>query len=134
MPMASSGKQPQQTSKNRAFSQSLGHAWDGLRALFHYERNFRKHLAVGSLAVIAGLILRLTLNEWLWLVLAIFLVLIAETLNTIVEAVVDLVVGQHYHDLAKRAKDVAAGGVLMAAIFAVIVGALVMLPAFMRWF
>ncbi|WP_341778355.1 diacylglycerol kinase family protein [Levilactobacillus sp. HBUAS70063] len=133
MPMASSDKH-QQTSKNRAFVQSLGHAWDGLRALFHYERNFRKHLAVGSLAVIAGVILRLTLNEWLWLVLAIFLVLIAETLNTIVEAVVDLVVGTTYHDLAKRAKDVAAGGVLLAAIFAVIVGALVMLPALSRWF
>src|SRR5699024_7952443 len=99
MPMASSDKH-QQTGKNRAFVQSLGHAWDGLRALFHYERNFRKHLAVGSLAVIAGVILRLTLNEWLWLVLAIFLVLIAETLNTIVEAVVDLVVGTTYHDLA----------------------------------
>lgn len=89
---------------------------------------------VGSLAVIAGLILRLTVNEWLWLVLAIFLVLIAETLNTIVEAVVDLIVGETYHDLAKRAKDVAAGGVLMAAVFAVIVGVLVMLPALLRWF
>lgn len=133
MPMASSDKN-KQTGKNRAFVQSLGHAWDGLRALFHYERNFRKHLLVGSLAVIAGAILRLTLNEWLWLVLAIFLVLIAETLNTIVEAVVDLVVGTTYHDLAKRAKDVAAGGVLLAAIFAVIVGALVMLPALSRWF
>ncbi len=132
--MASSDKQQKQTGKNRAFVQSLGHAWDGLRALFHYERNFRKHLAVGTLAVIAGMVLRLTLNEWLWLVLAIFLVLIAETLNTIVEAVVDLVVGTTYHDLAKRAKDVAAGGVLLAAMFAVIVGALVMLPALSRWF
>ncbi|KRL97582.1 diacylglycerol kinase [Levilactobacillus hammesii DSM 16381] len=131
--MASNDKN-KQTGKNRAFVQSLGHAWDGLRALFHYERNFRKHLLVGSLAVIAGAILRLSLNEWLWLVLAIFLVLIAETLNTIVEAVVDLVVGTTYHDLAKRAKDVAAGGVLLAAIFAVIVGALVMLPALSRWF
>jgi len=84
--------------------------------------------------VIAGLILQLTINEWLWLMLAIFLVLIAETLNTIVEAVVDLVVGQTYHELAKRAKDVAAGGVLLAALFAVRVGALVMLPALGRWF
>ncbi|AKP65688.1 diacylglycerol kinase family protein [Levilactobacillus koreensis] len=133
MPMALSDK-AKQTGKNRAFRQSLGHAWDGLRALFRYERNFRKHLVVGTLAVIAGAILRLTLNEWLWLVLAIFLVLIAETLNTIVEAVVDLIVGETYHDLAKRAKDIAAGGVLMAAIFAVIVGALVMLPALGRWF
>nr|WP_191988184.1 diacylglycerol kinase family protein [Levilactobacillus enshiensis] len=123
-----------QTGKNRAFRQSLGHAWDGLRALFRYERNFRKHLVVGTLAIVAGVILRLTLNEWLWLVLAIFLVLIAETLNTIVEAVVDLIVGETYHDLAKRAKDIAAGGVLLAAIFAVIVGALVMLPALGRWF
>ncbi|MEN2359572.1 diacylglycerol kinase family protein [Levilactobacillus brevis] len=133
MLMASSDKH-RQTGKNRAFCQSLGHALEGLQALFHYERNFRKHLLFGSLAVIAGLILQLTINEWLWLMLAIFLVLIAETLNTIVEAVVDLVVGQTYHELAKRAKDVAAGGVLLAALFAVIVGALVMLPALGRWF
>jgi len=105
-----------------------------LHALFHYERNFRKHLLLGSLAIIVGAILRLTVNEWLWLMLAIFLVLIAETLNTIVEAMVDLVVGQTYHELAKRAKDVAAGGVLLAAIFAVVVGCLVMLPALARWF
>ena len=132
MLMASRDKH-RQTGKNRAFRQSLGHALEGLQALFHYERNFRKHLLFGSLAVIAGLILQLTINEWR-LMLAIFLVLIAETLNTIVEAVVDLVVGQTYHELAKRAKDVAAGGVLLAALFAVIVGALVMLPALGRWF
>lgn len=132
--MASSDKTPRQTGKNRAFRQSLGHAVDGLSALYRYERNFRKHLLVGSVAVLAGILLRLTLNEWLWLTLAIFLVLIAETLNTIVEAVVDLVVGQTYHDLAKRAKDVAAGGVLLAALFAIVVGCLVMLPALSRWF
>jgi len=134
MPMASSDKPTRQTGKNHAFRQSLGHALDGLHALFHYERNFRKHLLLGSLAIIVGAILRLTVNEWLWLMLAIFLVLIAETLNTIVEAMVDLVVGQTYHELAKRAKDVAAGGVLLAAIFAVVVGCLVMLPALARWF
>ena len=124
----------QQTGKNRAFRQSLGHALDGLQALVRTERNFRKHLVVGTLAVLAGIILQLTVNEWLWLTLAIFLVLIAETLNTIVEAVVDLIVGQTYHELAKRAKDVAAGRVLLAAAFAVVVGCLVMLPAILRWF
>lgn len=124
----------QQTGKNRAFRQSLRHALDGLQALVRTERNFRKHLVVGILAVLAGIILQLTVNEWLWLTLAIFLVLIAETLNTIVEAVVDLIVGQTYHELAKRAKDVAAGGVLLAAAFAVVVGCLVMLPAILRWF
>lgn len=132
--MASNDKQPRQTGKNRAFRQSLGHALDGLVTLFRTERNFRKHIAIGTIAALVGLILRLTVNEWLWLMLAIFLVLIAETINTIVEAVVDLIVGQTYHDLAKRAKDVAAGGVLLAAIFAVVVGCLVMLPALMRWF
>lgn len=129
--MASSDKQ---TGKNRAFGQSLRHALDGLKALYRYERNFRKHLIFGTLAVLAGIILQLTVNEWLWLTLAIFLVLIAETVNTIVEAVVDLVVGKNYHHLAKRAKDVAAGGVLLAALFAVVVACLVMLPALARWF
>lgn len=134
MPMASNGKPTRQTGKNHNFWQSLGHALDGLHVLYHLERNFRKHLLVGGLAVLVGIILRLTVNEWLWLTLAIFFVLTAETLNTIVEAVVDLIVGKTYADLAKRAKDVAAGGVLLAALFALVVGCLVMLPALARWF
>lgn len=134
MPMASNDNKPKQVVKNRAFWQSFCHAADGLIALYRHERNFRKHLALAALAVIVGLLVRLTVNEWLWLVLAIFMVLIAETVNTIVETVVDLIVGQTYHALAKRAKDVAAGGVLLAAGFAVVVGCLVILPALWRWF
>ncbi|KRN02589.1 diacylglycerol kinase [Levilactobacillus senmaizukei DSM 21775 = NBRC 103853] len=132
--MGSNDKPTRQTGKNHAFLQSLGHAWDGLRSLFHYERNFRKHLILGAVTLILGVVLQVSLTDWLWLVMAIFLVLFSETLNTIVEAVVDLVVGTTYHDLAKRAKDIAAGGVLLAAFFAVIVGAIILLPALLKRF
>ncbi|MDN6436445.1 diacylglycerol kinase family protein, partial [Lentilactobacillus parabuchneri] len=55
----------------------------------------------------------------------------SEVLNTIVENVVDLIVGHHFDALAKRAKDVAAGGVLLSALFAVIIGMLIFVPKFL---
>jgi diacylglycerol kinase (ATP) len=54
--------------------------------------------------------------------------MILELLNTALESVVDLTVGQSYHDLAKIAKDCAAGAVLLAAIAAVMVGGCLLLP------
>src|SRR5438105_2825925 len=73
------------------------------------------------LALLAGVIYGLTRAELLVLLFSIALVLIAEMFNTAVEAVVDLVT-QSYHPLAKHAKDVAAGAVLVAALNAIVVG------------
>ncbi|WP_369404384.1 diacylglycerol kinase family protein [Secundilactobacillus collinoides] len=88
-----------------------------MKSLVLTERNFRKHLVFAILAVVLGIIVRLTINEWLWVTLAIFMVVTAEVLNTVVESIVDLVVGERYEAAAKKAKDVAAGGVLLAAFF-----------------
>ena len=68
----------------------------------------------------------------MWILLAIFLVFSAEFLNTVTEAVTDLLSEHHYDRYVKRAKDVAAGGVLLTAIFAVLIGLLVFIPAIMR--
>ncbi len=74
-----------------------------------------------------GFLLRIERDEWLALVLTIALVLAAEGVNTAVEAVVDLA-SPVYHPLAKVAKDVAAGTVLLTAIASVIVGLILFLP------
>lgn len=128
------GLNDKQVNKNRNFFQSLVHALDGVYGLVSTERNFRKHIVLATIAVMMGIWLQLSINEWLWITLAIFVVVVAEVLNTVVEAIVDLIVGYHYHDGAKKAKDVAAGGVLIAACFAVIIGCLIFIPVLMQKF
>lgn len=117
-----------QVTKNTNFIMSLRHALDGLVAIFKDERNFRKHLVVSVLVVILGIIFHLKPDEWLWIVVAIFAVLILEMVNTIIENMVDLIVDYRYHPLAKKIKDIAAGAVLVTAVFATIIGVLIFLP------
>ncbi len=120
--------------KNRKFSHSLRHACDGLITLFKEERNFRFELICLSLVVIAGLIFHLPISEWLWLIAASALVLIAEAANTAIENLTDLASHLHSNDFAKKAKDIAAGMVLLAAAFAVIVAGLIFIPRIIALF
>ncbi|MDR0921516.1 MAG: diacylglycerol kinase family protein [Lactobacillales bacterium] len=114
--------------KNRDFRSSLDFAYTGIKTVFREERNMRKHLASAIAAVIFGFLFRLNRYEWLWLIAAIFLVMIMETFNTVAENIVDLITDYHFHPLAKIAKDMAAGAVLMTSIFAGIVGLILFLP------
>ncbi len=91
------------------------------------QRNMRVHLLAALAAVIAGLILRISAVDWACVLLAIGMVLTAEALNTVVEALADLCT-EEFHPLAKIAKDTAAGAVLIAAAAAVGVGVAVFLP------
>jgi diacylglycerol kinase (ATP) len=100
---------------------SFRYALDGILHGFRAQRHMRFHFIVAVLALLAGVIYGLTRAELLVLLFSIALVLIAEMFNTAVEAVVDLVT-QTYHPLAKHAKDVAAGAVLVAALNAIVVG------------
>ena len=92
----------------------------------------RFHLLAAVGAILLGWLLKVSTLEWLWLALAIFTVISAEFTNTVVEALVDLIVHHHYDLGAKYAKDVAAGAVLCAAVFAVVVGLLIFLPRLMK--
>jgi diacylglycerol kinase len=74
-----------------------------------------------------GLVLGLSTLEWAIFVLTVGLVLAAEMVNTMIESLVDLVTGE-YHNLARIAKDVAAGIVLLTSIGSVLVGTLIFLP------
>ncbi|MCL0329340.1 diacylglycerol kinase family protein [Apilactobacillus xinyiensis] len=121
-----------QIGKNKNFCQSLMHALQGIWALITEERNFRFHILASAFAFMLGIFLKININDWLWIVTAIFLVIAAEVLNTIVETVVDLIVDNHYSILAKKAKDVAAGGVLISALFAIIIGCLIFIPSFLK--
>lgn len=106
---------------------SFEFALSGLRGILLQERNFKIQLFIGTVAIILGFILNLSLAEWLDLVIVITLVLIFELINTSIEEIVDLV-SPEIQEKAKIAKDVAAGTVLVAAMGSVIVGALLFIP------
>jgi diacylglycerol kinase (ATP) len=115
---------------------SFRYAFAGLRYLLWTQRNAKIHTAIGLAAVALGFVLGIDRNEWLTLTLMITIVLAAEGINTAIEAAVDLA-SPTYHPLAKIAKDVGAGTVLLTAVASVIVGLLLflphLLPFVMRW-
>lgn len=106
---------------------SFGYAFAGLWWTIKTQRNMRIHCAIGLGVILLGLLLRLSAVELAIVVLAATLVLAAEMLNTVVEAAVDLA-SPTYHPLAKIAKDVAAGAVLVTALGAAAAGLLVFVP------
>ncbi|MEI5988731.1 diacylglycerol kinase [Enterococcus termitis] len=125
MPMDSKDKQ---TTKNKHFVASLEFALQGIKTVFKEERNMRTHVFMGIVAIVAGFIFQLVISEWLWLLLAIFLVLVMEMINTVFENVVDMVTDFHFHPIGKKIKDMAAGAVLITTVFAVVVGVLLFVP------
>lgn len=118
------------TPVNRTMKRLLGsfvYARAGLYYLFQTQANARIHLSIGAVVVLTGLWLGLPAHDWALLALTIGFVLVAEALNTALEAAVDLTSPQ-MHPLAKRAKDVGAGAVLLAAVMSVVVGLLILGP------
>lgn len=118
--------------QNLTFKSSFGYAWSGIKCAFKEEKSMKRHFVLGSLAIIAGIICRLTITEWLWIILAIFLVTSFEMVNTAVENLVDLVTDYKYHELAKKVKDIMAGAVMWISILSVIIALLIYLPALLR--
>jgi diacylglycerol kinase (ATP) len=106
---------------------SVGYALKGISIVLRTQHNAWLH-AVATVAVgIAGALLHFSRDEWCWIVFAIVGVWTAEALNTAIELLVDLV-SPSYHPIAGKAKDVAAGAVLIAALGAVAIGVLIIGP------
>lgn len=101
-------------------------ALSGLVYTFKTQRHMRFHLYVVLVVIVMAIRFGLRLRELLVLLFVISLVLVAEMFNSAIEATVDLV-QPHYHPLAKFAKDIAAGAVLITTIVALVVGALMLL-------
>ena len=114
--------------KNRTLMSSMEFAITGIITAFKEERNMRKHMVSAILATLAGAIFRLSAMEWLFLFLAIFLVITLEMINSAIENVVDLASDYHFSMLAKNAKDMAAGAVLVVSAYAVVTGLIIFVP------
>ena len=107
---------------------SFRYAWLGVSYAFQTQRNFRVHVVLGAIAIGLALGLGISTTDLAIVALTIAAVLVMELLNTALESVVDLTVEQTYHELARIAKDCSAGAVLIAAIAAVVVAAMLLVP------
>lgn len=110
--------------RERSWRLTFRHAWEGIVYASRTQINMRVHVAAALLVGLMGYILHISAIDWLFVITAMALVLVAEMINTAIETTVDLI-SPEFHPLAKIAKDTAAGAVLMAAVFAVIVGCIV---------
>ncbi|MEQ9809325.1 diacylglycerol kinase family protein [Streptococcus jiangjianxini] len=114
--------------KNRTLTASMEFAVTGVVNAYREERNMRKHMISTFLAVLAGIVFQISAVEWLFLLLSIFLVISFEIVNSAIENVVDLASDYHFSMLAKNAKDMAAGAVLVISGYALLTGLIIFVP------
>ena len=114
------------TEKNKHFITSLEFAIQGIKTVFQEERNMRAHVVFGLMAILVAFLLGVSVLEWLWIFLAVFLVWIVEIINTVFDC--------HFHPIGKKIKDMAAGAVLVTSVFAIIVGVIIFLPKIIELF
>lgn len=117
--------------KPKNWLESANLAIEGILYVVRTQRHMRWHFLSAIVILIISLLLGLTKLEFIALTLAIILVLLAEMLNTAVEVAVDLF-HEEFHPLAKIAKDIAAGAVLIAASGAIVIGYLILFPQINR--
>lgn len=106
---------------------SFGYALAGIKAVVRTEKNMQIHLFVAVLVIVLGFIFHISVSEWLAVIICIGLVFSAETMNTAIEKLVDLVSPERKPQ-AGNIKDIAAGGVFLAAMISVVVGIVIFLP------
>jgi len=106
---------------------SFKFAFNGIRILFVNEHNAWIHLAAAMLVIIAGIVLKISISEWLAVLIAIGLVFTSEAINTSIEKLSDFISPERQNSI-KEVKDLASAGVLISAITALIIGIIVFAP------
>ncbi len=106
---------------------SFVYAFKGIAHAFKTQANFRIHLLISALVIMGGFWYGISTAEWIWIIFAIGMVISAELFNTALEILTDLV-SPCKNEKAGKAKDLAAGAVLMAAITAAAIGLVIFLP------
>jgi len=115
--------------KARSLLDSFNYAFEGILYAFKTQRNIRLHFVATVLVLLSSLIFKINKLEFLMLMVAIAFVVMAEMINTAIEASIDLFT-QEYHFRAAIAKNVAAGAVLVSSGVALVVGFLIFFPKF----
>lgn len=110
---------------------SFRYAFRGIVALLIHEHNARIHLFILIIVIIAGLLFRITETDWMAILFVTGLVFITECFNTAVEYLSDQITAEENENI-RRAKDVAAAGVLISALISAVTGIIIFLPEIFR--
>jgi diacylglycerol kinase (ATP) len=113
--------------KNRI--KAVKYAAKGFWILITTESSIIAQMVIAIAMTILGFVMQLSINEWLFQIMAIALVLVAEGINTTIEYLADYIQPKHDKKIGKL-KDISAGAVLFAAIFAIIIGLIIYIPKF----
>ena len=113
--------------KNKCLINSFKYACMGIKSAIKSERNMKIHVLATLIVIALGFFFKLEPLEWVACIFSIVIVISSEMLNTAIETIVDLV-SPNINPLAKKAKDIAAGSVLVMAIGAFLVGLIIFIP------
>ena len=116
----------------KRFFKSLAYALSGIRAAFKSEQSFRIHTIALVIAVAMGAYLELSRAAWGFVIFAVGFVLTAELFNTAIERLGDEAANGQQKQVIKKAKDIAAGAVLISALTALVIGILFLLVPLMQ--
>lgn len=106
---------------------SFKYAICGIFTAFKEEKNMKVHVAIMIIVIIAGILLKINMQEWIICSILFGLVIASELFNTAIEITVDLAMPKK-NENAKKAKDVSAGAVLINAIVAIVIGGIIFIP------
>ncbi|GLB58244.1 diacylglycerol kinase family protein [Cytobacillus sp. NCCP-133] len=118
--------------RTHGFLKSFAFAFAGIKSALMKERNLQIHVVISIAVILLGGVLSISRIEWIMILFAIGGMLSLELMNTAIERVVDLAT-EDYHPLAKQAKDIAAGAVLVYAALCIIIGIIVFLPRILAY-
>ena len=113
--------------ENEKNKNTFVYALRGIKKAIKSERNLKIDCIAALLVILFGFLFKINTNEWIICILLIGIVLFAELMNTAIETVVDMYTRQK-NPLAEKAKDVAAGSVLIIAIISAIIGCIIFIP------
>ena len=111
--------------QSRSFNRSLMFALNGVRLAFRSQRNFRKHLVIAFLTFAIAYFLKISVVEFCIIIFANAFVLVIEMINSVVEFVIDAYYKNKWAKLAKLAKDIGAGAVLVSACTSALISLLI---------
>ena len=117
--------------KNKNFFASLNNALNGIKSVLKTEKNIKIQIVFAIIAIISGIIFKISLIEFSIIILTIFIVFISEFINTAIETAVDMFT-QEYNEKAKIAKDISSGAVTLSAICSIIIGFMIFLPKVLK--
>lgn len=121
MNMESKGK------KKRTFLDSVKNCLDGINYTLSHEINFKREMIIGIIVVIMSAVLKISILEWVIVILLINFVLVCELINTALEKAVDLYTNE-FNETAKIVKDVAGAAVFVMSVFSAVIGMIIFLP------